>query len=110
MRRESNVGSSSLGQETKGISSAKAVASDRDPVEKELITHIAKSCLNDRVSHISCVVCKELFRVERYVVRCGIAAKDVGHNGCESSPSEAVGQTLIVLTSLEDEPLDPNCA
>lgn len=95
--RESNVAPSSLCEGTKGISSTKAVASNRDSVEKELITHIADSCINDRVSHLSRVVCEELVCVEIYIVRCGIATKDVGHNSCESSSGEAVSQTLAVL-------------
>lgn len=97
MCRESNIAASSLSEGTKGISSTKAVSSNRDPVEKEFITHVADGCINDGVGHISRVVCEELVCVEIYIVRCGITTKDVGHNSCESSSGEAVGQTLAVL-------------
>lgn len=57
---ESNVASSTLSEGTKGISSTKAVPSNRDSVEKELISHVAESCINDGVGHFSRVVCEEL--------------------------------------------------
>lgn len=97
MCRESNVASSSLSEGTKGISSTKAVSSNRDSVEKELISHVAESGIDDGVGHIRRVVCEELVCVEIYIVRCGIATKYVGHNSCKSSSGEAVGQTLAVL-------------
>lgn len=95
MCREANITSSSLGEETKGISAAETVSSNRDSVKMESTTHIKNGFINDRVGHISRVVCEELLCVEGYIVGRGTARKDVGHDGRESSPGKAVCQTWI---------------